>query len=583
MRILFKIFELIGIMDIPTIFITFFIFIWFIPFIIITGTNKEKNNRKYILMSFIPLCVLIVFYLFNYTKGNSSFGILRYMPQIIIACIYVLAGVLPSMKNNRKPAFVILSVSSVLFTFGSLLYNLGVEGTIHLNNSSHLGYEASISKALDDLEGYYQLNEYKELDYNSLREKYISRARTAEQNDDKLEFAKIISELCYEFHDGHLYYMINDSELDNQLTDELAGNDYGFSMIELDDGSVVVILLDDNSEAKEKGIYNGAVITKWNGVEIKKALASASCISPTWPYEDFPCIENEDTVRAIYLAGKGEDTINVSFVTENGNETTISLNSKGSYAGKLLTATRVFTKRFQEEFAYTEILDDKIGYIVIPRESYDTYGDTLAYLTDDYPKIKDLFINKIDELRSQGMEKLIVDLRGNGGGYDAVYEQFVSLFTTEEMVRYGGFCSGNNSFKKSNNLVFTIEADGRYADIPVVALVNAGCASSGDLLAYNMSLCPNVTMMGITTSWGSAQAAGGVCFLSEGTAEIHYPIYPSINEDGTICIDAGKDRKSSLILDVKIPLTEETVNEIMYSDNDYELEYAVSYIREEIQ
>ena len=117
----------------------------------------------------------------------------------------------------------------------------------------------------------------------------------------------------------------------------------------------------------------------------------------------------------------------------------------------------------------------------------------------------------------------------------------------------------------------------------MVALVNAGCASSGDLLAYNMSLCPNVTMMGITTSWGSAQAAGGVCFLSEGTAEIHYPIYPSINEDGTICIDAGKDRKSSLILDVKIPLTEETVNEIMYSDNDYELEYAVSYIREEIQ
>lgn len=55
MSILFKIFELIDIMDIPTLFITFFIFIWFIPFIIITGTNKEKNKGKFILLSFIPL------------------------------------------------------------------------------------------------------------------------------------------------------------------------------------------------------------------------------------------------------------------------------------------------------------------------------------------------------------------------------------------------------------------------------------------------------------------------------------------------------------------------------------------------
>ena len=38
--------------------------------------------------------------------------------------------------------------------------------------------------------------------------------------------------------------------------------------------------------------------------------------------------------------------------------------------------------------------------------------------------------------------------------------------------------------------------DGRYADIPVVVLVNSNCMSAGDGMAKFLGDCPNVTLMG---------------------------------------------------------------------------------------
>lgn len=579
MIMLKKIFELLmNFVDTPTQFIIFFMLIWTVPVVIIYGFKKIKNKWLCRLLAMLPLVVWCVFYLINYSKGNYNFALVRYIPQLFIAILFTLVGLLNKFIKNRKTAFISLSIFSFLAFSTSLLYILGLEGTTNFQNNSHLGYEASIKSTIDDIEKNYQLGDYKEIDFDKLREEYIPRAKIAEENNDKIAFGEIVAELCYEFHDGHFYYTTNDGELKSELTNKLCGNDYGFSMIQLDNGSVIVTMLDENSEAKEKGLYNGAVITKWNGVSINDALSSVKCVSPTWPYEDFPCIDNENTVRAIYLAGRGENSIEVSFFDKSEKENTITVKSQGSYASKLFSATSPFFNRKTEEFAYTKMLDDNCGYIVIPRERYDTYGDIYASLKDEYPKIKELYINKIEDLRNQGMKQLIVDIRGNAGGFDVIYEEFVSLFTKKDVARYIGFYEGDNSFELSKNYIFNIKADGRYADIPVVVLVNAGCGSSGDLLAYNLSFCPNVTIMGMTTSWGSAQSAGGVCLLSNSEIEIHFPVTPTMNEDGSVCMDAGKDRKNPLKLDVKIPLTEEVINNLYYENKDYELEYALSYI-----
>ncbi len=125
--------------------------------------------------------------------------------------------------------------------------------------------------------------------------------------------------------------------------------------------------------------------------------------------------------------------------------------------------------------------------------------------------------------------------------------------------------------------------DGRYSDIPVVVLVNAGCASSGDMLAYRLSQCPNITMMGITTTWGSAQSLGGECLLSGGSIVVRYPLIATLDVNGQIIVDAGKDRKSSIKLDEKIPLDSKAIKVMYEMGADYDLAYTRLFLNKRME
>ena len=147
---------------------------------------------------------------------------------------------------------------------------------------------------------------------------------------------------------------------------------------------------------------------------------------------------------------------------------------------------------------------------------------------------------------------------------------------------YGGFYDGKN-YVKSEKWAWTVEPDGRYSDIPVVVLVNAGTASSGDMLAYRLSNCPNVTMMGVTTTWGSAQSLGGMCLLSGGKIQVRYPIIATLGGNNEILVDAGKDRVSNIRIDEKIPLDDKAVKIYYEIDGDYDLAYARIYLNKKLE
>ena len=370
---------------------------------------------------------------------------------------------------------------------------------------------------------------------------------------------------------------ITDDELSAKVAERLAGNDYGFSMIRKDDGKTVVILADEASEAYKSGIHNGVVITAWDGVPIDEAISKVKCIPPVIFMCAYPVAENEEVVKPVYLAGKGGDSIKVSFIDESGIEKEVTVSKTGSYLGRMNQALSPLTGKIHTEFAYAEMLDEKVGYLCIPRESYSEVSDISAGLTDEYPEIKQLLIDRIEGLKSQGMDRLIIDIRDNDGGIDVITEEIVSLFTKEQMVSYGGYYDGK-TFRKSENWAWVIPADGRYSDIPVAVLVNAGTASAGDILTYNLSTCPNVSIMGITTSWGCAQGVCQTCLLSGGSIRLRYSIMATLDEDRNIYIDPGPDRVSSITLDERIPFDMNAVNKMYVQGQDYELEYALEWI-----
>ncbi len=109
------------------------------------------------------------------------------------------------------------------------------------------------------------------------------------------------------------------------------------------------------------------------------------------------------------------------------------------------------------------MLDDNTGYIKINRFAATTHRE---------------FIASVDDLKEQGMNRLMLDMRGNPGGYlsqaIAISEEFfprnTKLVSTES--RHARF-----------NQEVTSRRDGAVKDMPVIVLVNEGSASASEIVS----------------------------------------------------------------------------------------------------
>jgi carboxyl-terminal processing protease len=144
----------------------------------------------------------------------------------------------------------------------------------------------------------------------------------------------------------------------------------------------------------------------------------------------------------------------------------------------------------------SEMLEDNIAYIQL-----SNYGDKTTQQLRDALK----------SLQSQKPEGLILDLRGNGGGYLNTAIQVVSEFIADGVVMFEQYGDGET---------FTYQAipGGLATKIPLVVLVDGGTASAAEITAGAIQDHNRAPLVGdVTYGKGSVQSwitlkndAGGV-------------------------------------------------------------------------
>ncbi len=244
----------------------------------------KEHIKIWSLICMIPLMVYIIFLCKEHYVGNTELTIQRYTAFGIVALLIALYGLAIFLKRSFVAYTIIMLVTNVVL----LLLNIIVIWAVYLRpnvaNYSDLGWTDSFEKTIDYLEEEYILNEWKEIDYDRIREELIPKVKEAEQNNDELAYVAALYELKYEFHDGHVTVR-GDMAGRNAAIAMMAGNDYGFSMFRANTGEVVAILVDEESEAYKSGIHNGTVITKWDDVSIDEACAGVKCIDREHPFQ----------------------------------------------------------------------------------------------------------------------------------------------------------------------------------------------------------------------------------------------------------------------------------------------------------
>ena len=540
--------------------------VYAIVLIVIYG--KFKNDKKRLcvwrLLCLVPLIVSFV-HCFIFAFGDAFLTLLSMYKSVYIPAILIALS--PLLIKNK----VVYNIGKMLIVmvciFCSIL-SINFGSVTDYTNKSMCDAYLSMCNYLEEN---YIMNEWKNIDYDELKEKYLPLVQEAEQTGDLNKYYEALDSFLCEFHDAHMgisFYKDSDYIL-NKLKQF---NDYGLSLITLDDGTTIAIDVEDGLEIKD-----GDIVTKWDGIPIDDAINNIELlITDTLP-------ENEKIMRTFYLAGIGGDTVSVSYINSNNEEVTVSLNKmKDVQFSRVLKSFNTFVHSendyHEESFDY-KMLNDNTGYLLVRSEETNVFHDYITYLTGDHKFAREQFRSCLQELRDLGMTQLVIDIRNNDGGYEEVATALASLFTEKEMYAFSlGIKDGDNLKSIEDRYVL---ADGEFSDLNIVVLTNMRCASAGDGLGLYLSKIENITVAGLTNPSGCNQETGGYIFMPGGVM-IGYPIGLVLDQDGNPNIDVDETRKSRNPIDVKIPLDKEAALKI-FNDVDYELEWAINYLNNELK
>ncbi|MEE1173344.1 MAG: S41 family peptidase [Ruminococcus sp.] len=551
--------------DILKLVISLSVLLYLIALIVIHGKMKqnEKSEKIWNLLCFVPLLLSVIHCIF-FASGDVFSMVIQayqsiYIPSVLIAFLPLLA--------KKKPLKIICNVFCVAISLIILVLSLG-SGKVA--NYTRKSMKDAYLSACDYIEENYVLADWKKVDFEKLKADGLVLVDEAEKTGNTAKYYDALYMLINSLHDAHAGVSIYDNESSYIMDKIKVFGDYGLSLITLDNGDTIAVNVEEGLEIK-----NGDIITKWDGIPVDEAIDQV--VLPT--LMGTTTVEHEKMDKTFFLAGVGEDTVNVTYINSAGKEIVATLSRIEGNQPRAYKSIELFTRlKLEEELNDYRMLDDNIGYLRVTDEKIDEISDRIGYVTGNHTTAREMFRNDLRELKAQGMTKLVIDIRYNAGGSNDVATALTSLFTKEKMFAYSlGVKNGEEIKGVSDRYVM---ADGEFSDLEVVVLTSMRCGSAGDGLSLYLSRLPNVTVAGLTNPIGINQETGGLIFMPESVI-IYFPTGLVLDENGNPNIDIDDTRQSRNPVDIKIPLDKDAALKI-FSGEEYELEWAVDYLNGDV-
>lgn len=198
----------------------------------------------------------------------------------------------------------------------------------------------------------------------------------------------------------------------------------------------------------------------------------------------------------------------------------------------------------------------KIGTILVPAVSSYTFEDSgkrVGYLKlDVFSDTADIqFTDHLGKLEAQGIDALIIDLRGNSGGYLEVAKNIAEIFLEKGKVIY--------SLEKKDSKEVDRDDTNEKRTYPIDVLINKSSASASEILAGALKYSYGAKLVG-ETSYGKGKVQEKSTLSSGTSLKLTTAKWLTPNGD---CIDGV-----GLKPDIEIELDKENYKlDNLYSDN----------------
>lgn len=327
-------------------------------------------------------------------------------------------------------------------------------------------------------------------------------------DEDKMIDAAINGMMGY-LGDDYTTYL--DEYNTDELTESLRGTykGIGITISNNKDGNIEIISILDGSSAKEVGLQVGDVIKSVGGISVMNKYP-----------EELTALITETAGKIKLEVIRGEETL--SFEVEKRELIVPALSSdiKTNQSGK------------------------KVGYLYL-----SAFTSSLALQVEE----------ELSKFEKNGISNLILDVRGNSGGYLQSATDILELFL------------------EKNDLMFTLEYKektvkykaeiGNNKDFNIVVLINGGSASASEVLASALKDNEKATIIGSTSyGKGKVQMTGE---LEDGSM-YKYTSAKWLRPNGECIDDVG------IKPDITVDLNESYL-ENPKQENDNQLNSAISY------
>lgn len=302
---------------------------------------------------------------------------------------------------------------------------------------------------------------------------------------------------------GDEHSVFFDKENKENFELELSGTYYGIGaeIKQIDDDNVMINKIFDDSPASKAGLKSGDIFVSIDGKSTKGLTV---------------------TEIANNLRSKTKDKATI-IISRDGEEKTFEVQKDNV---NLLSVS-------------SEMLDDNIGYIAVTIFGERTHTQ---------------FANALDSLEKQNMKSLIIDLRGNSGGYLSTVTKMLSEFVDKNTVIYQmKTIEGTKKYYSLNN---------KTKDYKVIVLIDEESASASEIMASALQEQYKATLVGVTTfGKGTVQETED---LSNGTL-IKYTVQEWLTSNGNSINGTGVKPDEEVILNEDF-----ADNPVKENDNQYQ-------------
>ena len=173
---------------------------------------------------------------------------------------------------------------------------------------------------------------------------------------------------------------------------------------------------------------------------------------------------------------KGLETKESSDRMKGKPGTTVVFTVKKVRTGDTLDIAIVRERIHLPDVEYAGMLDDTTGYILQTGFTENVSADVKARFLD---------------LKKQGMKRLVLDLRGNGGGLMSEAVNIVSLFVPKGSLVVSSKGNTRESYRE-----YRTESEPVDSRIPIIVMIDSGSASASEIIAGALQDMDRATIMG---------------------------------------------------------------------------------------